>query len=67
MSMYLTLGVNILASTTEIQLLLPSKCTFDETVCSAKAPMYLHISLVLFTAFYMHVIYPSVDSEVIYS
>ena len=56
--MYLTLGVNILASTTEIQLLLSFKCTVGETVWISKAPVYLCICLILFTEFYMHLIFP---------
>ena len=60
--MCLSLGVTILASTTEINIVLSSKCTVGAPVKSAKAYMYLRISLVLLTALYMHIIYPSVES-----
>ena len=65
-SMCLTLGVTILDSTTEIQLVLSSQCTVGSPVWNAKAPMYLWITLVLLTAFYMHLISLSVDSDAIY-
>ena len=52
--MCLNLGVTILASTTEIQLVLSSQCTVGACVYSAKASMYLRITLVFFTALYMH-------------
>ena len=64
--MCLTLGVTILTSTTEIQLVLSSQCTVGSPVWSAKASMYLRINLVFLTAFYMHLIYPSMDSDAIY-
>ena len=54
--MCLTLGVTLLASTTEIKLVLSSQCTVCAPVRSAKASMYLRITLVLFTALYMHLI-----------
>ena len=61
--MCLTIEVNILASTTEIKLVLYSQCTVGEPVWIDKASMYLRITLVLFTALYMHLIYPSVESD----
>ena len=64
--MRLTLQVTILSSTTEIQLVLSSQYTFGAPVRSAKAYMYLWIALVFSTALYMHLIYPSAESEAIY-
>ena len=61
--MCLTLGVSILASTTEIQILLSSQCTVHESVWSAKATMQCQISVVFLIALYMYLIYPSVESE----
>ena len=63
--MCLTLGVTILASTTEIQFVLYYQCTVGAPVWSAQDSMYLQIPLFLFTAFNMHLISPSVDSEAI--
>ena len=63
--MCLTLGVTILASTTKIHLVLSYQCTEGEHVYSAKASMYLLITLVFFTSFYMHLVSPSVDSDYI--
>ena len=63
--MCLTLGVTILASTTEIQLVVYSQCTLGAPVWSAKYSMYIQINLVLFTALYMHLISPSVESYAI--
>ena len=63
--MCLTLGVTILASTAEIQLWLSSQCTVGAPVWIAKASMYLRIALVFFTDLYMHIIYPSVESDYI--
>ena len=56
--MCLTLGITISDSTTEIQLLLYSNFTIDAPVCSAKAYMYLRITLVLLTSLYMHIFSP---------
>ena len=67
MSICLTLGVTLLASTKEIQLVLSYQCTVGATVWSARDYMYLQIILVLLTALYMHIIYPSVESEAISS
>ena len=50
-----------LVSTKETQLVLSYQYTVGAPVCSAKASMYLHITLVFFTALYMHLIYPSVE------
>ena len=63
MSTCLTIGVTILASTTEMQLVLSSKCNVGAPVWSAKASVYRWIALFFLTDFYMHIIYPSVDSE----
>ena len=65
--MCLTIGVTILASTTEIQLVLSSQCTLGAPVWSAKASMHLRITLVFLTALYMHLISPSVESDSIAS
>ena len=56
--MCLTLGVTILASKIEIQLVLSYQCNVGESVWSAKVSMYLRITLVLLTDLYMHIIYP---------
>ena len=61
--MCLTIGVNQLDSTTEIQLVLYFQCTFGAPVCSAKTFMYFQIALVLLIALCMYLIYPSVKSE----
>ena len=63
--MCVTLVVTILASTTEIKLVLSSQCTVCAPVRSAKASMYLRITLVFLTYFYMHLISPSVESDAI--
>ena len=63
--MCLTLGVTLLASTTEIQLLSSPQYTVGAPVWSAKASMYLRITLVFLTALYMHLISPSVESDAI--
>ena len=63
--MYLTLGVNILDSTTETQLVLSSQYNVGETVCIAKAYMYLWITLVLLIDLCMHLISPPVKSRYI--
>ena len=63
--MCLTLGVTLLASTTDIQLVLYSKCTIGASVWSDNYPMYLRITFVLLTYLYMHLIYPSVNSDAI--
>ena len=60
--MCLTLVVTILASTTEIQLVLSYQYTFGVPVCIDKASMYLRITLVFLTALYMHIKSPSVDT-----
>ena len=54
--MCLTLGLTLLASTTEMQILLSSQCTVGAPVWSAKAYIYLRIALVLLIALYMHLI-----------
>ena len=61
--MSLTLGVNILASTTEIQLMLSSQLTDGAPVCSAKVYMYLRIALVFLKSLNMNIIYTPLDSE----
>ena len=63
--MCLTPGVTILASTTERQLVLSYQWTVGAPVWSAKASIYLWITLVLFTAVYMHLISPSLESDAI--
>ena len=64
-SMCLTLGVTLLAPTTEIQLVLSYQCTVGALVWSAKASRYLRITFVFLTAFYMHLISQSVESNAI--
>ena len=58
--MCITLGVAILSSTTEIQLVLSSQCTVCAPVWSDKSSMYLRITFILLTVLYMNLIYPSV-------
>ena len=60
--MCLTLGVTILASTKEIQLVVSSQCNVGAPVRIAKDYIYLRITLVFLTYLYMHLIYPSVES-----
>ena len=63
--MCLTLGVTLLASTQEIQLVLSSQFTVGAPLWSSKASMYLWITLVFLTDLYMHLISPSVESDAI--
>ena len=63
--MYLNIGETLLASTTEIQLVLYSQYNVVAPVWSEKDSMYLRITLVFLTALYMHLIYPSVESDAI--
>ena len=63
--MCLTIGVTLLDSTTEIQLVLSSQFIGFAPVYSARASMYLRMTLVFLTALYMHIISLSVDSEAI--
>ena len=65
--MCLTLGVTILDSTKEIQLLFSSQFNVGSPLCSSKACSYLSIAFVFLIALYMHLIYPSVESEAISS
>ena len=65
MSMFLTLGVTILDSTRELQLVLSYQCTVCAPVRSANTSVYIQITLVFLTASYMRPISPSVDSEAI--
>ena len=65
MSIYLTLGVTTLASTTEMQLVLSYQCTFGAPVWIDKTSMYLQTALVFLTALYMRLISPSVNSEAV--
>ena len=58
--MDLTLGGTILASKTDIQLVLSSLCSVGAPVYMAKVFMYLRIVLVFLTALYMHLISSSV-------
>ena len=60
---FLTLGVNILSSTTDIQVVLSYQCTVRVLVCNAKAPMYLRIIFVFLTVLYIHIIHPPVESD----
>ena len=59
----LTIGVNILASTTEIQLVLSSQYNVGATVWRDKDYMYLRINFVFFTDLYMNIISSSVKSD----
>ena len=61
--MCLTIGVNILSSTTEIQLVLSYQCTVFATVWSAKDSIHLQIFFVFLTDLYMHPISPSLESD----
>ena len=63
--MCLTLVVTLLASTTDIQLVLSYQCTVGAPVWSAKNSMYIWITFVLLTALNMHLTYPSVESDAI--
>ena len=63
--MCLTLEVTIFASTTKTQLVLSYQFTVGAPVWSARTSMYLQLTLVFFTAFYMHLISTSVQSEAI--
>ena len=63
--MCLTLGVNILVLTTEIQFVLSYQCTFGTLVWRAKASMHLLITLVLCTYLYMYLISPLLEPEAI--
>ena len=58
--MCLTLGVTILDSTPEIQLVLLSQNNVVAPLWSAKASMYRRVVLVFLTALYMDIIYPYV-------
>ena len=60
--MYLTLGVTILSSISEIQLLLYSQCSVGAPVGIAKASMYLRMALVLLAVLCLNLISPSVES-----
>ena len=61
--MCLTLGVTILSSTTERQLLLYSQCTVGALVWSAKVSAKLHIDLFLLKALKINLVYLPVESE----
>ena len=63
--MCLTLGVTHLDSTTEIQLVLSSKCNVVAPVWIDNSSIYIRITLVFLTSLCMHLIYPSVNSEAI--
>ena len=63
--MCLTIGVTILASTSEIQLVLSSQYTIGYPVWSAKASMYLRIISVFLKSLYIYINNPSVDSDAI--
>ena len=63
--MCLTLGVTLLSSTKEIQLVLSFQYTVGAPVWNAKASMYLRIIFFFFTALYMHLIYPSLELDAI--
>ena len=64
--MCLTIVVTILASTTEIKLVLSYQCTFVAPVWIAKAYMYLRVNLFFLAALYMHLISPPMESDAIY-
>ena len=61
--MCLTISVTILDSKTAIKYVLYYQSTVGAAVWRAKASMYLQISLVFLTAFYIHLIYLSVESK----
>ena len=64
-SMCLTLGVTLLASTKDIQLVISYQCTVGAPMWSAKASTYHRINLFLLTALYMHLIFSLVESDYI--
>ena len=43
--------------------MLSSQCAVGAPVCSARDSMYLRMTLFLFKALYIHLIYPSVESD----
>ena len=57
MSIFLTLGVTILASITEIQVVLSSELTVGAPVWSAKAYIYTWMTLFFLTYLYMHLFF----------
>ena len=61
--MCLNLGVTLLASKTEIQLVLSFQYNVGAPVWSDKASMDLRTTLVFLTALYMHLISTSVESD----
>ena len=63
--MCLTLGVTILASTTDIKIALYYQCTVGAPVWSDKTSMYLWTTLVFLTYLSMHLISPPVESDYI--
>ena len=62
-SMCLTLGVTILASTIEIKLVLSYQCTVGSLVWRTKDSVYFWIALVLLIDLYMYQIFPYMESE----
>ena len=64
-SMCLTMGVALLASTTDIQLVFSSQYTVGAPGWIAKASMYPRITFDLLTALYMNLISPSLESYAI--
>ena len=56
--MSLILGVTLLASTTEIQIMLSSLCILGSPVWSDKTSMYLEITSVSLAAFYVYILSP---------
>ena len=63
--MCLTIGVTLLDSTIETQLVLYSQFIIGAPVWNDKVSVYLRISLVLLAYFYMYLIHPSVESQAI--
>ena len=63
--MCLTIGLTISDSKIDIKFVLSSQCTAGAPLWSYKASMFLQIALVLLTSLYMHLIYPSVESDYI--
>ena len=53
MSICLTLGITVLDSTIEIQLVFPTQCTVGAPLLSAKASTYLRIALVFLKTLYI--------------
>ena len=61
--MCLTLGVNLLFSTTKIQLVLYFKCTVNVPVWGVKASMPVLVALFFLKSLYIYLIFIEVESQ----